>query len=385
MKKTFTFFKVSAVILLLAFVVTSSAQAQIVCPAGYTCTPITHVQNCPDGYVCTPITTQSQTNCYNFTVSLKIGDQNKNVNDLVNALVDQGFLNRSDVFQGGKVVPVFDEKVAAAVTAFQEKYASEILTPNSLDHGTGYFGPFTRSKMNKLCPVVATPKPLVTPTPVVTPTPTVISSTHAAIQSQSSAAQQPASVPNIPPTVTLKSSQTANVTIWAPATIPLEAVANDSDGAIAKVEFFLDGTKIGEVTSAPYTFNAMNVGAGNHNFTAIATDNSGARTTSSPLAAGISDNSDSDPILQVSPSGPYTAPASLNLSVINNYSDGVIGKIVYSNNNSKVGEATTRPYSVVLSGVAAGSYSIKADAYDPNGTLLGTSNIVSFTVASPSN
>lgn len=40
---------------------------------------------------------------------------------------------------------------AAAVSKFQMMYMAEILTPNGLVSGTGYFGPSTRAKMNALC------------------------------------------------------------------------------------------------------------------------------------------------------------------------------------------------------------------------------------------
>ncbi|MEK7621941.1 MAG: PKD domain-containing protein [Patescibacteria group bacterium] len=44
----------------------------------------------------------------------------------------------------------FTEMTAAAVSAFQEKYRSEILTPNGLTSPTGYVGPSTRRVLNRL-------------------------------------------------------------------------------------------------------------------------------------------------------------------------------------------------------------------------------------------
>lgn len=44
----------------------------------------------------------------------------------------------------------YDNRIASAVSAFQEKYASEILTPSGLKKGTGYAGPATRRKLNAL-------------------------------------------------------------------------------------------------------------------------------------------------------------------------------------------------------------------------------------------
>src|SRR3989344_1118859 len=45
---------------------------------------------------------------------------------------------------------VYGSMTEAAVRAFQEKYASEILTRNGLRRGTGAVGPSTLAKINKL-------------------------------------------------------------------------------------------------------------------------------------------------------------------------------------------------------------------------------------------
>jgi uncharacterized cupin superfamily protein len=52
--------------------------------------------------------------------------------------------------------PHFDESLASAVVAFQEKYKDEILAPWGLAHGTGFVGKATRAKLNKLygCKVI---------------------------------------------------------------------------------------------------------------------------------------------------------------------------------------------------------------------------------------
>jgi hypothetical protein len=68
-----------------------------------------------------------------------------------------------------------------------------------------------------------------------------------------------------------------------PATIALEAVANDSDGSIAIVEFFDGATKIGEATSAPYRMTWMTPPSGTRHLTAKARDNELGSTTSAPV------------------------------------------------------------------------------------------------------
>jgi RHS repeat-associated protein len=62
----------------------------------------------------------------------------------------------------------------------------------------------------------------------------------------------------------------------SPATIKLDADATDSDGSIAKVEFFSGTTLIGTAMQAPFTFTWTGAAAGAYSVTAKATDNLGA-------------------------------------------------------------------------------------------------------------
>jgi len=84
---------------------------------------------------------------------------------------------------------------------------------------------------------------------------------------------------NLPPTVVL-SAPANNATFAAPASITLEATANDSDGSVTKVEFFSNNVKIGEDTSAPFSFVWQNVDEGTYLLQALATDNFFATATS---------------------------------------------------------------------------------------------------------
>src|SRR6185436_17151029 len=84
---------------------------------------------------------------------------------------------------------------------------------------------------------------------------------------------------NTPPTVSLTISADQ---IPALGTVTLTANATDADGSIARVEFYDDTTKLGQVDTAPYAFVWQNVPAGNHLITARAIDNLAAETDSSP-------------------------------------------------------------------------------------------------------
>jgi hypothetical protein len=75
-------------------------------------------------------------------------------------------------------------------------------------------------------------------------------------------------------------------TYTAPATIPLTASATSSNG-ISKVGFFANGSPIGIATASPYSISWSNVGAGSYTLTAVATDTTGAATTSSPVGITV--------------------------------------------------------------------------------------------------
>ncbi|WP_162426605.1 phytase [Pontibacter pudoricolor] len=90
----------------------------------------------------------------------------------------------------------------------------------------------------------------------------------------------------VPPTITIN-SPTNNISFTAPATITLKATASDSDGAVAKVEFFSGAIKLGEDVTSPYSYTWNNVGAGKYTVSTIATDNSGLRSTSKAISITV--------------------------------------------------------------------------------------------------
>ncbi|MFH0740051.1 MAG: dockerin type I domain-containing protein, partial [bacterium] len=83
--------------------------------------------------------------CHNFNTNLGMGSSGSEVVGLERALIREGLRTSNDYGAGE-----FNEYIASAVTAFQEKYASEILKPYGLAHGTGYVGKSTRAKLNKI-------------------------------------------------------------------------------------------------------------------------------------------------------------------------------------------------------------------------------------------
>jgi hypothetical protein len=91
---------------------------------------------------------------------------------------------------------------------------------------------------------------------------------------------------NIAPVVNL-TAPAANASVTVGNALTINANATDTDGSIAKVEFFAGTTKLGEDTTAPYSFNWTATVAGSYSLTARATDNSGAATTSAAVSVTV--------------------------------------------------------------------------------------------------
>ena len=87
-----------------------------------------------------------------FTKDFTIGDDDFQVQGLQKILNQDPKTRIASSGPGspGQETTYYGALTAAAVAKFQELYASEILTPNGLTKGSGYFGPSTRAKMNAI-------------------------------------------------------------------------------------------------------------------------------------------------------------------------------------------------------------------------------------------
>ena len=91
---------------------------------------------------------------------------------------------------------------------------------------------------------------------------------------------------NQPPTVSI-TSPTNGSSFTAPALVPINAIASDSDGSVTNVAFFDGTTSLGHTNQTPYTVTAT-LAAGSHPLTAVATDNGGLSTTSAVVSVIVS-------------------------------------------------------------------------------------------------
>lgn len=154
---------------------------------------------------------------------------------------------------------------------------------------------------------------------------------------------------NAPPIVSITSPATGT-NFPANAPITINASASDSDGTIAKVEFFASANKLGEVTTGPYSFTWNNASTGTYSVTTRATDNLGATSSSAPVSITVGKSDQTIAFDLIADKTYEDTPFSINASS----SSGLpVSFIVISN------VATVSANMVTITG--AGSVSIRAD------------------------
>ncbi len=191
--------------------------------------------------------------------------------------------------------------------------------------------------------------------------------------------------PNQPPSVSL-TSPTQGQAFLAPANISLTANASDVDGSVTKVEFFNGATKIGEKVGAPFSFGWNDVPAGAYSFTAKATDNQGATTTSTAVAITVTDPVIPPPAQPTATpiGGSYNNPQSVTLTTLTsgatirytlNGNDPTVSTGILYANPISISATTTLKAIAVKDGVAS---SILTQVYTIN-------NPPTVTLTSPAN
>ncbi|HUS34202.1 MAG TPA: Ig-like domain-containing protein [Verrucomicrobiae bacterium] len=185
---------------------------------------------------------------------------------------------------------------------------------------------------------------------------------------------------NTPPSVSL-TSPGDGATFSTSDTITFSADASDPGGSVAKVEFFSDGNKIGEDTSAPYSITST-LGAGSHSITARATDNAGLTTTSSARTITVNAPANQPPSVSItSPANGATFLATDTITInANATDDGSIATVEFFSDGDLIGTDSTFRYSITAN-LPAGAHSLIARATDNNG-LTTFSDAVGITVNS---
>lgn len=163
--------------------------------------------------------------------------------------------------------------------------------------------------------------------------------------------------------------------------ITLSANAADSDGTVARVEFFDGATKLGEDTTAPYSIGWTPTSTGSHSLTARATDNCGAMTTSAAVSVTINaPTGDTQP-----PTVSITAPAafadgstSSALPFTANASDNVgVANVEFQVDGVTIANDTSSPYGTTVdtTAYASGQHVIRVRAGDAAGNLSAWTSV----------
>jgi len=91
---------------------------------------------------------------------------------------------------------------------------------------------------------------------------------------------------SLPPVVSL-TGPSNNAGYGSDETVRLTATASDPDGSVSKVDFYAGDLLIGSAGSVPYSIDWSRMNPGVYVLTAVATDNKGISTTSSPVTITI--------------------------------------------------------------------------------------------------
>ncbi|HPR13112.1 MAG TPA: Ig-like domain-containing protein, partial [Bacteroidales bacterium] len=187
---------------------------------------------------------------------------------------------------------------------------------------------------------------------------------------------------NQPPAISI-ASPTKSTSYVAPATITIDAVASDPDGSVIKVEFYQGTVKLGEVSSAPYSYTWKEVAEGSYSITAAATDNQNRRTVSAAVTVVVEKSSTTVnqlPVVTItSPSKgkskKYRKGEEITITAEAEDPDGTISKVEFKSGDIVLAEVTSAPYTFSYAPSDTGHVFITASATDNYGAVSVSESI----------
>ncbi|NDP43018.1 MAG: DUF1800 family protein [Aromatoleum sp.] len=179
---------------------------------------------------------------------------------------------------------------------------------------------------------------------------------------------------NVAPTTTLIASAP---TLAVGGTVTLTASATDTDGIIAKVDFY-QGTTLLKSTPAPanspsfaptYTYTAAT--AGSFSFIAVATDDKGGTGTSGAVSVTANAAGNKPPAVTVSASTSFvTVPGSVTLTASASDADGTVTKITFYKDGVKLVDIIPpAPLTTTVALAVPGTFLFTAGATDNLGAV----------------
>ncbi|HQU50529.1 MAG TPA: Ig-like domain-containing protein, partial [Casimicrobiaceae bacterium] len=178
---------------------------------------------------------------------------------------------------------------------------------------------------------------------------------------------------NQPPVVSLSVSPES---LPAPGQVKLTAAAVDNDGTVAKVAFFDNGSKIGEVTSPPFVLDYNATTAKLYRFSATAWDDKGASSSTPPRAVQVGPGANAAPkvTLSASPES-LPAPGAITLTANATDEDGTIAKVAFYANGGKIADVTAAPFKTTYNAPSNAVYKFSAIATDNLGTTATSADV----------
>ncbi|MBU2893442.1 chitinase C-terminal domain-containing protein [Colwellia sp. D2M02] len=188
---------------------------------------------------------------------------------------------------------------------------------------------------------------------------------------------------NLPPEVSF-TSPTAGSSFLENDSVVFSVNASDTDGTIAQVEFYLNNAKVSTLTNAPYSFSWVGI-VGEHVLTAVATDDKGAKTTTSAINFSVTAN-DTTPVneapvatLMASLPSQVLVGTVINFEFSGSDSDGQVTQLSLLENGSVISTVNANTGSFAWTATALGSQSFTVEATDDKGAK-SLSNAINFAV-----
>jgi N-acetylneuraminic acid mutarotase len=171
----------------------------------------------------------------------------------------------------------------------------------------------------------------------------------------------------------------------ASAAITLTAAVSDSDGNITQVQF-LDGTTLLNTdTGTPYSYNWSGGSPGAHTLTAVATDNTGLKTTSAPVSITII----GPPVVSLtSPTDGATIPSGNPIAIAATATPAAgaaISQVRFYDGAVLLHTDTDNPYQYNWTGAALGAHTLTARVTDNYGTSSTSAPVAITVLNSPPN
>ncbi len=182
-----------------------------------------------------------------------------------------------------------------------------------------------------------------------------------------------------PPAITLN-QPAAGTTLTLPGTLFLAATASSPDDVIERVEFFVNGFRLGADAAPPFAMFWSPGAAGAYSIVARATDRRGLWTDSAPVTMTV--QTVADPALPfvsiTSPNATVYGPATVAVSATAGIASGSIERVDFFVNDIWIGSDSTLPFSVDGNFALGSSQVLYALATASNGTsVLSSAKVIS--------